>query len=280
MALAAAGLCGPRGCGPHAIAGGQRFVIAVVVGIGRAAGLVTVICQAIGRCRGRIDCVARLALTRSAAAAATASAATAAWTPLFVAVSRRLAVRRFGGAGGLIDQIIAAAVEPIIAITEVIALVAGAAIEWLAVGRGQALAATLALTIACWLASIGAAIPAAPAAATAAAPTATPARTVFTLAFAVTAAFFRFAARQGAECRGFVVPVAAGLSAARFLVASALDGATVARRHGTILEGSLLAGFHRAAFRGAAFRSAGFGGAGRGPRWGRGCLARRRQAQR
>ena len=268
MALAAARLCGPRGGGPHAIAGRQRLVIAAVVGIGRAAGFAAVVCQAIGRCRGRIDRVARLALTRSPAATATASAATAAaGPPLFVAVSRRLTVRRFGGAGGLGDQVVVSAVKTIVAVTEFIAFVAGAAIEWLAVGRGQALAAALAR----WLASLGAAIPAATATATAAAPTAPATRTVFTLAFALAAALFRVAARQGAECGGFVIPVAAGLSAARFLVASALDGATVARRNGTILEGSLLAGFRR-----AAFCRTGFGGAGRGPRRGRGCLARRR----
>lgn len=232
----------------------------------RAAGFVAAICQAIGRCRGRIDCVVRLALTRSAAATATTSAATtAARPPLFVTISRRLAFRRFGGARGLGDQVVAGAVEPIVAVTEFIALVAGAAIEWLAVGRGQALADTLAP----WLGSIGAAIPAATAAATAAAPTAPATRAIFPLALA--AAVFRVAARQGTECRWFVILVAAGLSTARFLVASALDGATVAWRYGTILEGSLLAGFRRAAFRGA-----GFGGPRRGTGWGRCCLARRR----
>jgi hypothetical protein len=264
LALPAAGLCGPRGGGPHAIAGGQRLVIAAVVGAGRAAGFVAIVCQAIGRNRGGIDCVARLALARSTAATATASAATAARPPLFVAVSRRLAVSRFGGAHGLGDQIVAGAAERIVAVTECIAVIAGAAIEWLSVGRGQTLAATLAPG----LASIGAAVPAATAAATAAAPTAAATRAVFP--FALAAAFCRVAARQGTGCRGFVIPVAAGLSTARFLVASVLDGATFARRHGTILEGSLLAGFHRAAFRGA-----GFDGPRRGPRWGRGGLARR-----
>lgn len=268
MALAAAGLCGPRGGGPHAIAGRQRLVIAAVVGISRTAGFVAVICQAIGRCRGRIDCVVRLALTRSAAATATASAATTAARPaLFVAISRRLAFRRVGGARGLGDQVVAGAVEPIVAVTEFIALVAGAAIEWLAaVGRGQALAATLAA----WLASI-AAVPAATAAATAAAPTAPATRAVFSFTFALAAAFSGVVARQGTECRGFVIPVTAGLSTARFVVATALDGATVAWRYGTILEGSLLAGFH-----GAAFRGAGFGRPRRGTGWGRCCLARRR----
>lgn len=112
MSLAAAGLCGPRGGGPHAIAGRQWLVIAAVVAVSRAAGFVADVCQPIGRCRGRIDCVARLALTRSAAATATASTATAtARPPRFVAVSCLLAVRRFGGPHGLGDQVVAGAIE-------------------------------------------------------------------------------------------------------------------------------------------------------------------------
>lgn len=197
-----------------------------MVGISRTAGLVTIIGEAIGRRRGRI---ARFALARPAAATTAASATTAPRPPLFVTLSRRFAVRRFSGADGLVDQVVAGAVKGVFAVAKLIALVAGAAIDWLApFGCGQALTPLLA--------PLGAAIPAATAAATAAAPTTTATRTVFTLAFAFAPTFARLAARHGTECRCFVIVVASRFGAPRFLVASALGRATFAGCHRAILE--------------------------------------------
>jgi hypothetical protein len=204
-----------------------------MVGISRTAGLVAVVCQAIGRRCGRIARLARLAFARPAAATAAASATTAARLPLFVALSRWFAVRRFSGADGLVDQVVAGTVERVFAVVKLIALAAGATIDWLApFGCGQALTPLLAPRFA----TLSAAIPAATAAATAATPTTTATRTVFTLALAFAPAIARLAARHGTECRCFVIVVAAGLGAPRFLVASALDRATFARCHGPILE--------------------------------------------
>lgn len=201
-----------------------------MVGISRTAGLVTIIGEAIGRRRGRI---ARFALARPAAATTAASATTAPRPPLFVTLSRRFAVRRFSGADGLVDQVVAGAVKGVFAVAKLIALVAGAAIDWRApFGCGQALTPLLAPRFA----TLSAAIPAATAAATAAAPTTTATRTVFTLAFAFAPTFARLAARHGTECRCFVIVVASRFGAPRFLVASALGRATFAGCHRAILE--------------------------------------------